>query len=94
MILEQLRKQLDTLKTYLVRQPLRSTLMDFDWETEEIIQKVFGNSSPMMDTYDYAQIGEAAGMVNLPEEAPGRCHSRHGTGNSKATPTSTRNLHG
>ncbi len=68
--LERLRTQLDTLKSFLVRQPLRSTLMDFDWETERIIQEVFGSSSPMMVTYDYAQIGEAAGMINLPEGAP------------------------
>ncbi len=68
--LERLRKQLDTLKSYQARQPLRSTLLDFDWETEKIIQEVFGNSSPMVVTYDYAQIGEAAGMVNLPEGAP------------------------
>ncbi len=68
--LERLRKQLDTLKSFLVRHPLRATLMDFDWETERIIQEVFGSSSPMMVTYDYAQIGEAAGMINLPEGAP------------------------
>jgi CBS domain-containing protein len=68
--LERLRKQLDTLKSFLVGQPLRSTLMDFDWETEEIIREVFGSSSPMIVTYDYAQIGEAAGMINLPEGAP------------------------
>jgi CBS domain-containing protein len=67
--LERLRKQLDTLKSFLVRPPVRSTLMDFDWETEEIIQEVLGSSSPMIVTYDYAQIGEAAGMINLPEEA-------------------------
>ena len=68
--LERLRKQLDTLKSFLVRQPLKGTLMDFDCETEYIIYEVFGNSSPLVDIYDYAQIGEAAGMVNLPEEAP------------------------
>ncbi len=68
--LERLRTQLDTLKSFLVRQPLKGALMDFDWETEEIIQEVLGSSSPMVDIYDYAQIGEAAGMVNLPEEAP------------------------
>ncbi len=44
--------------------------MDFDWETEYVIHEVFGSSSPLVDTYDYAQIGEAAGMVNLPQEAP------------------------
>ncbi len=68
--LERLRTQLDTLKSYLVRQPLRETLLDFDWETEYIIQGVFGSSSPLVDIYDYAQIGEAAGLVNLPQEAP------------------------
>jgi len=68
--LERLRKQLGTLKSFLVRQPLRGTLLDFDWETEYIIYEVFGNSSPLVDIYDYAQIGEAAGMVNLQEEAP------------------------
>ncbi len=68
--LERLRTQLGTLKSFLVRQPLKGALMDFDWETEEIIQEVLGSSSPMVDIYDYAQIGEAAGMVNLPQEAP------------------------
>jgi CBS domain-containing protein len=68
--LERLREQLATLKSYLVRPPLAGTLMDFDWETEDIIHEVFGSSSPMKDAYDYAQIGEAAGLVNLPEEAP------------------------
>ena len=68
--LERFQTQLDTLKSFLVRKPLGPTLMDFDYETEEIIKEVFGSSSPMMVTYDYAQIGEAAGMVNLPEEAP------------------------
>jgi signal-transduction protein with cAMP-binding, CBS, and nucleotidyltransferase domain len=67
--LERLRTQLDTLKSFLVRQPLKGTLMDFDCETGYIIYGVFGNSSPLVDIYDYAQIGEAAGMVNLPEEA-------------------------
>jgi len=44
--LERLRAQLDTLKSYLVRQPLEETLMDFDWETEYVIHAVFGSSSP------------------------------------------------
>ncbi len=68
--LKRLRKQLDTLKSFPVRQPLKGTLMDFDCETEHIISEIFGHSSPLVDIYDYAQIGEAAGMVNLPQEAP------------------------
>ncbi len=43
--LERLREQLDTIKSYLM-QPLEGTLMDFDWETEDIIHRMFGNSSP------------------------------------------------
>ena len=68
--LERLRKQLGILKSFLVAQPSGSTLVDFDLMTEEIISGVFGSSSPMVGTYDYAQIGEAAGIVNLPQEAP------------------------
>ncbi|MFB3062139.1 MAG: cyclic nucleotide-binding/CBS domain-containing protein [Candidatus Binatia bacterium] len=68
--LERLRKQLGILKSFLVAQPSGSTLVDFDLMTEEIISGVFGSSSPMVGTYDYAQIGEAAGMVNLPQDAP------------------------
>ena len=44
--LERLRKQLDTLKSFLVKPPLKGTLMDFDCETEYIIYEVFGNASP------------------------------------------------
>lgn len=68
--LERVRELLDTIKSYLVRQPLEGTLLDFDWETEDLILRVFGRSSPLVIIYDYAQIGEAAGMVNLPVEAP------------------------
>ncbi len=68
--LERLRKRLVTLQPFLVNQPSGSALIDFDLETEEIIHGVFGSSSPLVDAYDYAQIGEAAGMVNLPEGAP------------------------
>ncbi len=68
--LQRLREQLETIKSFLVRQPLEETLMDFDWETEDIIHKMFGRSSPLVVIYDYAQIGEAAGIVNLPEGAP------------------------
>ena len=68
--LERVRKRLVTLQPFLVNQPSGSALIDFDLETEEIIHEVFGSSSPLVDAYDYAQIGEAAGMVNLPQEAP------------------------
>lgn len=69
-VIEQLRGQLDTLKNFLGVQPSGSTLVDFDIATEELISEVFGSASPMVDAYEYAQIGEAAGMVNLPEAAP------------------------
>lgn len=67
--IERLRQQLTTLKPFLVTEPSTSTLAEFDIATEELINEVFGSASPMVDAYEYAQLGEAAGMVNLPGEA-------------------------
>ena len=68
--IERLRQQLTTLKPFLVTEPSSSTLAEFDIATEELISEVFGSASPMVDAYEYAQLGEATGMVNLAGEAP------------------------
>ena len=68
--IDRLRKQLGTLKNYLVTEPTPESLVEFDSETEEMIGEIFGSSSPMIEAYEYAQFGEAAGLMNLPEEAP------------------------
>lgn len=41
----------------------------FDVETEAFLADVFGNPSEVLEAYVYAQTGEAAGWINLPEEA-------------------------
>lgn len=44
-------------------------LLKFDVETEAFLADVFGNPSEILEAYALAQTGEAAGWVNLPEEA-------------------------
>jgi CBS domain-containing protein len=68
--IDRLRQQLENLKKYLVAEPSTERLHEFDSETEEMLADAFGSSSPLLDTYEYAQLGEAAGLMNLPEEAP------------------------
>ena len=65
-----LRDQLDMLKKYLITEPSVEILNDFDSATEGMLAEVFGSSSPVLDTYEYAQLGEAAGLMNLPEGGP------------------------
>ncbi|MGH7231733.1 MAG: CBS domain-containing protein [Nitrospiraceae bacterium] len=42
---------------------------EFDLETERLITEVFGESSELLDAYQYAQLGEASRLINLPEDA-------------------------
>jgi hypothetical protein len=45
------------------------TLAELDIACEGVISQVFGESSEFMEAYEYAKLGEAASLVNLPEEA-------------------------
>lgn len=65
-----LRQKLDILKKHLMNEPSAETLHEFDDATEDLLAEAFGNSSPLLDTYEYAQMGEAAGLLNLTDEAP------------------------
>lgn len=65
-----LRQQLDILKKHLMNEPSAEVLLEFDDATEDMLAEVFGKSSTLLDTYDYAQMGEAAGLMNLTDEAP------------------------
>jgi signal-transduction protein with cAMP-binding, CBS, and nucleotidyltransferase domain len=49
-------------------------LEEFDAATERVIIEAFGSTSDKLDTYYYAQLGEAASMLNLQEEAPEGSH--------------------
>lgn len=65
-----IRQQLEIIKKFLTDEPSPASLNEFDSTTEDILADAFGSSSPLLDTYDYAQLGEAAGLMNLPEGAP------------------------
>ncbi len=68
--IQRLRQQLDILKNHLMQEPSVDILHDFDGVTEDMLAEVFGSSSSLLDTYEYAQVGEAAGLLNLTDEAP------------------------
>lgn len=68
--ISRIRQQLEIIKKFLTDEPSPASLNEFDSTTEDILADAFGSSSPLLDTYDYAQLGEAAGLMNLPEGAP------------------------
>jgi len=67
--IQRLRQQLDGLKKHLMTEPSAEILNEFDAKTEDLLSEAFGSSSPLLDTYEYAEVGEAAGLINLPDEA-------------------------
>jgi CBS domain-containing protein len=68
--IERMRKQLAELALFVKKgQPSRS-LEEFDSESERVIGESLGETSALLDAYQYAQLGEAAGLVNMTEEAP------------------------
>ena len=66
-----LRGQLEQMQPFLSRQNRisASSLSEFDAATEGVISAVFGEASDFSEAYEYAKLGEAASLVNLPEEA-------------------------
>ncbi len=70
--IERLRQQLAGLAPFLGKGKGQSpvSLADFDLETERLISEVLGETSELLEAYEYAQLGEAAGLVNLTDEAP------------------------
>ena len=74
--IHRLREQLDVLKKHLMNEPSAETLNDFDAKTEDMLAEFFGSSSPLLDTYEYAELGEASGLLNLTDEAPEGANSQ------------------
>jgi CBS domain-containing protein len=68
--IERLREQLAQLAPYLGKGKQTRSLEEFDLETERLISDILGESSELLEAYEYAQLGEAAGLVNLTDEAP------------------------
>lgn len=69
--LARLRLQLELVREILSKQDTGSNLSELDENTEQVIGEIFGSPSEMMEAYSYAQLGEAGGLINLPEEAQG-----------------------
>ncbi|MEX5217242.1 MAG: cyclic nucleotide-binding/CBS domain-containing protein [Nitrospiraceae bacterium] len=65
-----LREQLAQLRSYFDRTKAPRALEEFDLETERLISDILGESSDLLGAYEYAQVGEAAGLVNMTDEAP------------------------
>ncbi len=68
--IRRLRQQLDALKNHLMNEPEQGVLNEFDAVTEDMLADIFGSASPLLDTYEYAEVGEAGGLLNLTDEAP------------------------
>ncbi|MBM4132901.1 MAG: CBS domain-containing protein [Nitrospira sp.] len=67
--IERLREQLARFQPFLSRRKHRLSLDEFDAAAERLLGRIFGETSELLETYAYAKLGEAAGLVNMPEEA-------------------------
>lgn len=68
--IERLRKQLADFAPYLGKGKPTRSLDEFDLETERLIADLLGETSESLEAYEYAELGEAAGLVNMTDEAP------------------------
>src|SRR5207249_8947431 len=66
--IERLRQQLVKFQPLLSSRSTAGSLEEFDLATERLIGRVFGEASELLEAYEYAKLGEAASLVNLPEE--------------------------
>src|SRR5437867_1487062 len=67
--IERFRQQLTRFQPLFSRRGTTGALEEFDLATERLIGRVFGEASELLEAYEYAKLGEAASLVNLPEEA-------------------------
>lgn len=72
--IDRLRTLLADLDPLLSKRMAASVPVEFDAAAERLIAEVFGSASDKLETYSYAQLGEAASMLNLQEEAPEGSH--------------------
>src|ERR1044072_5580718 len=68
--IERMRKHLAELALFVKNGKAGRSLEEFDSESERLIAELLGEPSALLDAYQYAQLGEAAGLVNMTEEAP------------------------
>lgn len=63
------RDLLARFQPILARRKPTASLDEFDAEAEALIGEVFGETSELRETYEYAAMGEAAALLNMQEEA-------------------------
>ena len=68
--IERVRKQLADFAPFLGKGKTMRSLDEFDLETERLIGELLGQTSDLLHAYEYAELGEAAGLVNMTDEAP------------------------
>jgi CBS domain-containing protein len=68
--IERMRKQLTEFAPFLGKGKQTRSLEEFDLETERLIEDLLGQASDLLHAYEYAELGEAAGLVNMTDEAP------------------------
>lgn len=68
--IDRMRKQLAELATFLGKGTPTRTLEEFDLDTERLIGALLGQTSDLLHAYEYAELGEAGGLVNMTDEAP------------------------
>lgn len=68
--IDRMRKQLAELAPFLGKGKATRSLEEFDLETERLIGDLLGQTSDLLHAYEYAELGEAAGLVNMTDEAP------------------------
>ncbi|TKS61705.1 MAG: signal transduction protein [Nitrospira sp.] len=68
--IDRMRKQLAEFAPFLGKGKPTRSLEEFDLETERLIGDLLGQTSDLLHAYEYAELGEAAGLVNMTDEAP------------------------
>ncbi len=68
--IDRFRQQVASLKAFLMGGSSRISIEEFDLAAEDLIAGALGDASSLLEAYEYAQLGEAGGLVNLTEEAP------------------------
>ena len=68
--IERMLQQLADLSPFLRGGEASRSLEEFDLDTERVIADLLGETSEWLEAYAYAEMGEAAGLVNMTDEAP------------------------
>jgi len=67
--MSRVQRQLEKFNHLLLVEASEEDLKAFEVDTDAILADVFCNPSEIFELYAYAELGEAAGRINLPEEA-------------------------